>query len=234
MYMSFYTGAIGAKNSVDRLSVVSNNLANVNNAGFKPKTSVFSELVNYNLNDTEEAVTELQAGAGVKTVRTNTDYSVSSFDMTGNMYDYAITQPNAFFMLQDAGTREITYTRDGQFHKGEMGGRFYLTAENGKLVLDGNRQPIILDGEETAEVGVFTFANPSRLESIGDNEYIPPENMTAVQVENPSLAKGAIERSGTDIGKELINMIESQRAFSYALRMVSTSDEVTQTINNLR
>ena len=64
MNQSFYVGALGAGNCTEKLSVISNNLANVNTNGFKPKTTVFSQLINYNLNDSEGAVTELQAGAG--------------------------------------------------------------------------------------------------------------------------------------------------------------------------
>ena len=64
MNMSFYTGAAGAGQFTKKLSVVSNNLANINNTGFKPKTAAFSELIHYNLNDSENAQTELQTGAG--------------------------------------------------------------------------------------------------------------------------------------------------------------------------
>ena len=66
MNQSFYTGALGAGTSMARMSVVANNLANVNNDGFKPKTAAFSDLLNYNLNDSENAVTELMAGNGVR------------------------------------------------------------------------------------------------------------------------------------------------------------------------
>ena len=57
MNQSFYVGALGAGNCTEKLSVISNNLANVNTNGFKPKTTVFSQLINYNLNDGEGAVT---------------------------------------------------------------------------------------------------------------------------------------------------------------------------------
>lgn len=263
MNMSFYTGAIGAYNCTERLSVISNNLANVNNNGFKPKRAVFSELINYNLNDSPEAVTELQAGASMKIDRTNHNFSVSSMTQTNSEYDYAIMQDNAFFMLQDPATGEITYTRDGHFHRGEREESFYLTAENGKLVLDQNQEPLLLevvdverlraemeedfdasdyeddedeeDDEDAPRVGVYTFENPSRLRSVGDNEYVPSdEGVEPILIEEPYLEQGALEMSGTDTAKELTQMIECQRAFSYALKMVTTTDEITQTINTLR
>ena len=136
MNMSFYTGAAGAGQFTKKLSVVSNNLSNINNTGFKPKTIAFSELIHYNLNDSENAQTELQTGAGTRGERTWTDFGVAGATQTGKEYDYAIMEPNAFFMLQDPATGEITYTRNGHFHRGEREDGFYLTTEDGKLVLD--------------------------------------------------------------------------------------------------
>ena len=269
MYMSFYTAAIGAHQSTEKLSVVSNNLANVNNTGFKPKTAVFSELINYNLNDSPDAVTELQAGASVKVDRTNTSFDVAAVTQTNSEFDYAIMQPNAFFALQNPATGAVTYTRDGHFHRGEINGEFFLTAENGKLVLDQDGQPLKLDvvdvealrasmeedsedeygdyeddyddyGDEEMEeakptIGVFTFTNPSRLMSVGDNEFVHADaDEQPILIEQPQLQQYALENSGTDMAKEMVNMIESQRAFSYAVKMIMTSDEITQTINGLR
>ena len=54
-------------------------------------------------------------------------------------------EPNAFFMTCDPATGEITYTRNGHFHRGEREDGFYLTTEDGKLVLDQNRQPLKLE-----------------------------------------------------------------------------------------
>lgn len=263
MNMSFYVGAIGADHCSRKLGVIANNLANVNNNGFKPKTAVFSELINYNLNDSPEAVTQLTAGAGVRVQRTDTNFGVSGMRETGQEYDYAITQPNAFFMLQDPVSGEITYTRSGRFHRGEREDGFYLTTESGKLVLDQNRQPLLLEvpdieamrealeggdyeedyeedydegeDEDLPRVSVYTFSNPSRLLSVGNNEYTTGNTgMEPILVEHPGLEQGVLEGSGTDMAKEITRMIECQRAFSFAARVVTTSDEITGTINSLR
>lgn len=250
MEMSFYVGAIGADNCLNKLSVVSNNLANVNNTGFKPKTAVFSELINYNLNDDIEAVTELQAGAGMRVQRTYTPFEVSAFQQTGDLLNYALGERNTFFMVQDVATGAISYTRDGNFHRGEINGVFYLTAKNGKLVLDENQQPIELlmprtdengqvieeeDDRVQAQPGIVTFDLPSRLLSIGDNEYVPSdEGVEPIPVESPYLETGYLEASGVNVASEYVKMIEAQRAFTYALKMVQTSDETVQTVNSLR
>ena len=111
MYQSFYTGALGAGTCMAKMSILSNNLANINNNGFKPKTAAFTDLLQFNLNDSENATTELQAGNGVRMQRTYTNFDTTSFRNTNSDLDYAIHQPNQFFMVQNPTTGEITYTR---------------------------------------------------------------------------------------------------------------------------
>ena len=142
MNMSFYTSAVGAKQFTKKLDVAANNLANINTHGFHPKTAAFSQLVQYNLNDSAEAQTELQAGAGARLTRTWTDFSTSGMVRTDSEYDYAIQDDNAFFMLQDPESGEISFTRDGHFHRAEREDGFYLMTDSGKMVLDQNQMPL--------------------------------------------------------------------------------------------
>lgn len=257
MNMSFYVGALGANNCTRKLNVISNNLANVNNAGFKPKTASFSELVNYNMGPEGNAT----AGSGMKVRSTSTSFETSAFTPTGGEYDYAIADSNAFFMVQDPVSGANAFTRNGQFHRGEWEDEFYLMTQSGKLVLDQNQEPLKADvidtekllaemeegyeeeyddydseeDENKPKLSLYTFNNPSRLVSIGDNEYVPVgEDAEAILVERPALVGGSLEASGTDIAKELTRLIECQRAFSYAARMVTTSDEIEGVINSLR
>lgn len=264
MNMSFYVGALGASNCTKKLDVISNNLANINTVGYKPKNLNFAELVSYNLNDSEDAVTELQAGAGMRVMGTSTGFDVSGAAQTGAEYDYAIMEPNAFFMVQDPQSGAISYTRNGHFHVStwdDESGEGYLLTENGKQVLDQNQEPLRADmidvdklqaemedgyeeeddedddeeDDDKPKVSLYTFENPSRLMSIGNGEYVPMDEGTeATLVENPYMAQGALENSGTDMSREMVRLIECQRAFSYALKMVTTSDEVESTINTLR
>lgn len=264
MYQSFYTGALGAGTCMAKMSVISNNIANVNNYGFKPKTAAFTDLIQFNLNDSETAVTELQSGNGVRMQRTYSNYDVDAFHSTGQPLDFAVSENNAFFMVRDVATGQISYTRSGRFHRGEIGDEegFYLLTDGGKLVLDQNGEPLKADtpdieriiemmqedyepeevededeedeDEDAPKLSLYTFSNPSRLLSVGDNEFEAPEDMQPILIENGSIVSGALEASGTDLGQELVRMIECQRAYSYALKMVVTADEIESTINGLR
>ena len=84
------------------------------------------------------------------------------------------------------------------------------------------------------KVSVYTFSNPSRLLSVGDNEYKTQDGMEASLKSDAALQKGALENSGTDMAKEMVHVIECQRAFSYAVKMITTSDDIEGTINSLR
>ena len=264
MYQSFYTGALGAGSYMARMGVIANNLANINNNGFKPKTAAFSDLLNYNLNDSEDAVTELQSGNGVRMQRTYTTFTTDALAPTNAPLDFALVDNNTFFMVQDPVTGAITYTRDGHFRRGQLGGDFFVMTEAGKIVLDQNGERLAADlpdlermiaaleedyeedeyesdddddyddEEDLPRVGVYTFSNPSRLMSVGDNEFAAPEGMEAQLADSAKVQSGALERSGTDLAKEMAKLIECQRAYSYALKMVITSDEIESTINSLR
>ena len=262
MYQSFYTGALCAGTCMARMSVIANNLANLNNDGFKPKTTAFSDLLNFNLNDSENAVTELMSGNGVRMQRTYSSFHADALTPTNSPIDYALLDDNTFFRVMDPDTGAITYTRSGSFHRAEREEGFFLMTDSGKLVLDQNGEPLeaetadiqrilaALEGgedyeeeeededleedEDAPRLAAFTFSNPSRLISVGDNEYAPPEGMEPILVEHARIESGMVERSGTDLAKEMVKMIECQRAYSYALKMVTTSDEIESTINSLR
>lgn len=223
--------------------------------------SSFSDLLNFNLNDSEDAVTDLMAGNGMRMQRTYSSFGVEALTSTNSDIDFAILDDNAFFMVQDTVTGAITYTRSGHFYKGEMEDGFYLMTDAGKVVLDQNGEPLKADtpdierirqamsgedyeeddydedleeDEDAPRLSLYTFSNPSRLMNVGSNEYAPPEGMEPVLVNNPNIVSGMLETSGTSLAKEMVKMIECQRAYSYALKMVMTSDDVESTINSLR
>ncbi len=265
MNQSFYTGALGAGTCMAKMSIISNNLANINNNGFKPKNTAFTDLMNFNLNDSEDAVTELMSGNGVRMQRTYSTFNSEAITATNSDIDFAIQNPNQFFMVRDPATGAVTFTRGGHFYKAQMEDGYYLMTDSGKQVLDQNGEPLRaevadierirarLEGEEEEDydeeeeddydeeeednsprLSLYTFSNPSRLLSVGDNEFAPPEDMAPILVNNPQIMPSALERSGSDLAKEMTKMIECQRAYSYALKMVITSDEIESTINSLR
>lgn len=253
---SFYTGALGAMAQQSKMDVIANNFANVNTAGYKSKSAVFQDLIHYNMHDPEGTDSRLRSGSGVRLEQTNTDYTNAGYQTTGGEYDFAITG-DGFFMLSDPVTNELSYSREGHFRLSLQNEEYYLVNTEGKRVLDKEQQPIMVEmadpteeeeeedyeDDEDAEreptikerIGVYNFAVKDGLQNIGDNQFVPTaKNGEPILVESAMLMEKSLEMSGVDTATEISRLIEAQRAYSYALRMVQTSDEIEATINSLR
>ncbi len=235
MYTSFYTAARGAMEEQKKLDVIANNFANVNNYGYKSKNAVFSDLMYYNLNNYRGDDTPLKAGVGIVVEKTDTKFDPSGFVPTQGEYDYAIVE-KGFFMLRSPISGEITYSRNGHFSLSQRGTQFYLVNDAGNFVLDQNRNPILVtDGELSGDIGVFGFNILDGMLSVGENEYQPvAKNGAPFLIPGARMVDHTLEMSGVDTADEMTKTIEAQRAYSLALRMVTTSDEIMTTINTLR
>ena len=243
MNISFYTAAVGAQMQQERLNVHGNNIANVNTYGFRAKMPAFSSLMTYNVRGINE---DIVTGVGSKLEDAETDFRSRALFGTDRPLDFAISG-DGFFALLDPGTGEISYTRDGSFsmadfidEDGET--RWYLSDGLGRLVLGMDGLRIELTGEESTagigefklDVGVFDFINHNGMQHLGDNRIIPVEKNGQVMLGSGVAVPGYLELSNADLAYELGKVIESQRSFQYMLRMVSTSDEIETTVNNLR
>lgn len=237
MNMSFYTAALGAVGQQEKMNVIANNIANVNTDGFRSKNAVFSDLMYYNMRDEQGADTRVKAGSGIAMGRTDTDFSESSMAPTGGNTDFAISG-RGFFMLQDPNTQAVSYSRNGKFNMSLRADGFYLVNDNGKLVLDENRNQIRLDEEGIvggARPGIYTFPVQQGMLNTGNNELTATEkNGEPVLSADAELRQGYLEQSNVNLADEMSKTIECSRAYSYVLKMIQTSDEIEQVINSLR
>lgn len=251
--MSFYTAAVGAQQQQRRLDVHGNNIANVNTAGFTAKKPVFMALVNDFMQGADNE--ELPRGTGTFMIAADTTFRGSAYPETYRDLDYAI-EGDGFFALWDPTSGEYSYTRDGSFIKSSferdsigLDGEqevdedgnpvretvWYLSDALGRFVLSNEGRLIeVTDESATLPIGIYDFVNRNGMLSTGDNRFIPIEKNGPVQVGTGTLVKGHLLASNADLGTELVKVIEAQRSFSYALKMVQSSDEITTTVNNLR
>ena len=234
MNASFYSGARGMITEQDKLNVIGNNVANVNTVGYKSKSSVFMDLMYYNMHSQDRVTT----GTGVRMQHTNTDFTSNGMSATqGGGFNFAIQDGEGFFMLRDQVSNEITYTRAGNFSVSlHNDGYFYLLSDGRKYVLDETGTPIRYVNEQlTGRPAVFTFANTNNMESVGATEFRPvPKNGNPMLVRDAQVVHGYLELSNVDMAQELSDTVIASRAYTYALKMVQTSDEIEQTINGLR
>lgn len=258
MQMSFYTGKVGASAQQTKLDVVANNIANVNTAGYKSKSLCFSDLIYNNMAGIDGAQSDVKSGSGAKPDRTNTSFEKGSVNLSSSQLDFSI-EGRGFFGLQNPQTKEVYYTTNGSFALAEKGDSFYLASKDGYFVLGKDGNPIKiksgntevldedielgkdgspLEGEaialENAEPAVYDFFRTEGMLSVGDCNFMAVEKNGAPFLVDAKVTRGGFEGSNVDISKEFAKVIEAQRAYQYSLRMVQTTDEIQNLINNLR
>src|SRR5687767_7142866 len=242
-----------------KLAVTSNNLANVSTAGFKKGRAVFEDLMYQNIRQVggstsqdTQAPTGVHLGTGVRIVATEKIYTQGGFTQTDNALDVAI-EGRGFFQIQlPDGT--TAYTRDGNFQlnaQGQMVTSSGYVLQPGISIPDGSQSlTISRDGVVSARIAgqgtpvqigqlqLTDFINPSGLEPLGENLVVetaasgPAQTGTAGQNGLGSLLQGSFESSNVNVVEELVNMIETQRAYEMNSKAISTADQMLEYVNN--
>lgn len=247
MNQSFYTGAVGAYQTQSRLDVHGNNIANVNTSGYKAQKAVFSTLLYQNMRNINEG--EESTGVGVRLLSTMTDFTQGAMRTTGRAQDYMI-DGDGFFALVDLNSGDVTFTRNGSFSmaglqvdSGEVDEegapileeKFYLSDGEGRFVLSDMGMLIeVTDSAAAQPVGVFDYRNYDGILRMEDSRYLPVDKNGGLLLGSGTVKQYALEMSNVDLAEELTKVIETQRVYSMALKMVQTSDEIETTINSLR
>ena len=247
MNQSFFIGAVGAHQQQKRMAVPGNNVANVNTYGFKAEKGRFAALMYDNIKGIGD--TELPSGTGACLWATDTDFRPGTAVSTGLAQDYMIAG-DGFFALVDLATNEISLTRNGSFKVAElqrptdeldeyglpvMEKVMYLSDGDGRFVLSSTGGMIeVTDHAAEQPVGIFDYMNYNGMEHVEGTRFLAVEKNGGLHLGSGTLVRGMLEASNVDLADEITKVIESQRAYSMALKMVQTSDEIETTINNLR
>lgn len=247
MNQSFYIGALGAQQQQRSLNVVGNNISNVGSYGYKSQKGRFSSLLYTNIQTADEDI--VKSGTGTALLSTDTIFENGGVLQSGRLQDYMI-QGNGFFALLDMKTGEISLTRNGAFSmagitedtgKKDANGNaivgtvFYLSDGQGRFVLDNEGKRIKAEDPSVKyPVGIFDCKNYNGIRHLDGTRFVLTEKNGQLVAGEGKLVQGALETSNVDLAKEMTQVIEAQRAYSMALKVVSTSDEIESTINNLR
>lgn len=240
MIRGFYTARSGLIQHQEHMNTISNNIANINTSGFKPLRTAFTDLMYQNLNR-QEGENEAMLGHGVKINKNDVMMHQGNLQSTDRALDFALEDEGVFFAVQN-DTGEIFYTRSGNFSLSNSDDTYYLVDANGNRVLDadGEEIEIAFDTSNNMEfdpdvIGVYRFNNPWGLSLSGGNLFMQtPVSGEAEPLEEPNLRVGYLEGSAVDIASEMVDVIQSSRAFSFSSRMIQVADEIEQTINSLR
>lgn len=245
MIQGFYSAAVGAQQQMRSMDVHANNIANVNTYGYKAQTPAFQTLMYGMLGGADGS--QLPRGSGSRLALTGSDFSAGPLEQTGRQLDYAIVG-DGFFALYDPASGEVSFTRDGSFtlsplqveqqsDDGEepvVETQYYLSDGDGRQVLGQDGYPIaVTDPAADLPVGVFNIQYQDGLERAGSERFLMNDKNGAVWTGGAKLQRGHLESSNADLATELTGVIEAQRSYSYALKMVTTADEVETTVNGL-
>lgn len=253
MNMSFYSAAVGAYQQNLRMNVQANNIANVNTQGFRAEKVAFGELMNRNVTGIDNE--QLPKGTGARVIQATVDFATNGYIDTGRRFDFAING-DGFFALYDIAKEQISFSRDGSFmmaeflvapaegaEPGEDGeepqptSEWRLSDNEGRCVLDPQGNFIVIDPENkdaALELGVFDYATREGMQHDDSSRFVATDRNGDLYLGTGQVKRGLLEMSNVDLTQEFIKVIESQRAYGYALKMMQTSDEIETTINGLR
>lgn len=258
MYPALWIAKTGLDAQQTNMSVISNNLSNVNTTGFKQDRAVFNDLIYQNMrqvgaqtSESTELPSGLTIGTGVRVVATQKNHTQGNIVQTGNSLDMAIQGKGYFQVLHPDGN--IVYSRDGTFSLSADG---VVVTPNGHEIQPAMTVPtdsvsitVGSDGIVSAlqagsnaptqigQIELAYFANPQGLEPIGENLFRESAASGGVNTAVPgtdstgSLMQGALESSNVNVVEELVNMIETQRAYEMNSKAISTTDEMLSYVN---
>ncbi len=259
MYPALWIAKTGLDAQQTNMAVIANNLANVNTTGFKRDRAVFEDLIYQNIRQVGAQSSQdttlpsgLALGTGVRTVSTQKLHTQGNIVQTKNSFDLAIQGRGFFQVLHPDGS--IVYTRDGSWSLDSEG---QIVNANGfplepAITIPANTLSVTVgsDGVVTAMISGNTtptqigtieladFINPMGLEAIGDNLFRETGSSGTVTTSTPgqdglgTIIQGSLESSNVNVVEELVNMIETQRAYEMNSKAISTTDEMLSYVNN--
>jgi len=262
MIRALYSAASGMTAQQLNVDNIAHNIANANTAGFKARRAQFQDLLYQNMIQPGSAASQqstiptgLQLGLGTRAASNEIIFSQGELSQTDNPLDLVI-QGQGFFQIRRV-SGDLAYTKAGSFHLNRDG---QVVTTDGDLIeppitIPQNAQSINIaqDGtvsytqpgqtaaQQAGQIQLATFTNPSGLNSIGKNLYLPTDASGDPVVGSPggqeglgSLLQGYTEQSNVSVVQEFINLIVSQRAYEANSKVVKAADDMYQQVNNLK
>ena len=260
MMNSLWIAKTGMTAQQTQLDVISHNLANVSTTGFKRNRAEFQDLIYQNLRQVGAQTTEgnqlptgLHLGLGVNVVATSRNFTQGGLQQSGNNLDVAINGDGFFEITLPDGT--TGYTRDGSFQLDAQG---RIVTSGGLPVAPGITVPagtksisISENGEVSAIVAgsvapqplgslsMSSFVNSAGLQPVGQNMFKESAASGAPQQGTPGtnglgiVRQGFLETSNVNVVEELVNMIQTQRAYEMNSKAIQTSDQMLAKLSQM-
>jgi flagellar basal-body rod protein FlgG len=253
------TGMLAQQMNVD---VISNNIANMTTTGYKRRRAAFQDLIYQNIDRPGSSSSDvgtivpsgIQLGLGVRTGSVYRMNEQGPLRITENDMDVAIEGEG--FLQIELPNGETAYTRDGTLQVNENG---EMVTVQGFLIQPGITVPQdavsveisesgevfaklqnVINMQNLGQIELASFINPAGMDAIGDNLFLETEASGAPITGNPgeeqfgTLRQGALEQSNVNVVEEITLLITAQRAYEMNSNVISTTDEMMQTVSQLR
>lgn len=237
MIRGLYTAATSMQVQMNRMDVITNNMANSDTIGYKKDTMVqesFSDKLTKRIDELGQTnIGKMKVGVG--TSKVVTDFEQGNLKQSNGQLDIAI-EGKGFLAVNTA--RGERYTRMGDLTLNAEG---YLLDANGDLVLDENNNSIIIPqtgsinistngtinvgGEQIAKLKLVNFEDLHYLEKEGEGLY---KTLDGAKMTNftGSVRQGFVEGSNVNIVKEMVNMISLNRNYEANQKVIQTHDSL--------
>ncbi|WP_025885156.1 flagellar basal-body rod protein FlgG [Asaia prunellae] len=252
----------GMQAQTTNVETISNNIANMTTTGYKRRRAEFQDLIYQDLrragtmsSDTGDLVPAgAQVGLGVRTAGIYRINEQGTLEQTGNSLDLAIEGRGYFRVTLPSG--DYAYTRDGTFSLSQDG---TIVSADGyplspNITVPNNAENITIDqsgqvqytlsGQTTAQVAgqvqLATFQNENGLAAMGQNLFTETTSSGTPNLSTPqsegygSVRQGFVEESSVNVVTEITALITAQRAYEMNSKVITASNEMLQTLTNLR
>jgi flagellar basal-body rod protein FlgG len=215
-----------------------------------------------NTEQTKTTPNGIRVGSGASVTATTQILTQGSLKVTDRSLDLALLGENLLFEIQGNGGEAPTqYTRSGAFYLSPFGENLALVTADGRSVM-GQDGPIVLPGDTKSieiddrgavqavltngstvgidNIKIVQALKPQYLQAAGDNTFqIDPEMdenliVQALQPQNSVVKQGALEQSNVDIGQEMVQLLETQRAFQLNAKSISYANDMMGIVTSIR
>lgn len=253
MIDALYISASGLRSEQRQIDVISNNVANMQTPGFKRGRVNFVEVATASIGGAQQS-SEASRGNGTRILSTSTLFTPGELRMSRNTFDIAIS--GAGFFELEAADGSLVYTRDGQFrvdtdgnlatvHGLPLARGIQIPADATDVIVapNGDVTALLAGDTERSALGTLelaTFAASDMMVSIGDNRFTASESTGAASYGQPGdvgfgkVQQGFVEMANVEMIDEMSALVMAQRAYQLNARVLQASDQILETINNLR
>ena len=238
MFKGFYNLTSGVLTHQQNLNVIANNMTNISTPGYKQDrytATTFDEVLYSRVGNQDSRGPEIGGQSYIRAASDiETDFAQGTLEPTEIPLDFAIDGPG-FFAIQTPGGQRM-YTRAGNFSLDDEG---YLCLPGAGRVLNPQGQAIQLNTDKIHgdSRGVIYYENGGILGQLGIYEFPNMDNVernpqgfftggNAQATQASPVLNGYVERSNTDVVKQMTEMITYQRSLQSAAQVMKMYDSL--------